>query len=97
MRQMNKQTNSAYKLICYYSSWAWLRRNDAKFVPENVISTDCTHILYAYAGLDPKDLILKSNDRWTDFDNSKFIVNKKLNKLLSNTSLMSCMKNTLPE
>ena len=73
MRQMNKKTNGAYKLVCYYSSWAWLRRNDAKFVPENVLSTDCTHVLYAYAGLDPKDLILKSNDRWTDFDNSKFI------------------------
>jgi chitinase len=65
------QTNKDYKVVCYYSSWAWLRRGDAEFVPENVLSSSCTHVLYAYGGLDPKTLLLKSNDIWTDISNSK--------------------------
>jgi GH18 family chitinase len=82
------QPNKDYKVVCYYSSWAWLRRADAEFVPENVLSSSCTHVLYAYAGLDPKTLLIKSNDIWTDISNSKqktinsFISTLKINKIV---------------
>lgn len=71
IRPRTNAKSKDYHVICYYSSWAWLRKGDAKFVPENVIQSSCTHVLYAYAGLDPKTLLIKSNDIWTDISNSK--------------------------
>ena len=73
IRQRTVQSSRAddkKKIVCYYSSWAWLRRGDAEFVPENAVSSSCTHILYAYAGLDSKTLLIKANDIWTDLSNS---------------------------
>lgn len=60
-----------YKVLCYFSSWSWLRQANARFVPENIIPKTCTHVLYAYAGLDPQDLTLRATDKWTDIYNSK--------------------------
>lgn len=67
------RSDNNYKVVCYFSSWAWLRRGDGQFVPENVIPATCTHVLYAYAGLDPVKLVIKSNDIWTDLSNSNTI------------------------
>lgn len=66
---------SSHKVVCYFSSWAWLRDGDASFIPENIPTDSCTHVLYAYAGLDPINLLLQINDRWTDQDNSKVPLN----------------------
>ena len=63
---LTKEIKDDYKIACYVSSWSWLRTGDAKFVPENFIPETCTHILYAYGGLDPQDLTLRTNDKWTD-------------------------------
>lgn len=67
---INRVRSSKHKVVCYLSSWAWLRRGEGQFVPENVIPATCTHVLYAYAGLDPVNLVTKSNDIWTDLSNS---------------------------
>jgi chitinase len=66
------RSSPEYNIACYFSSWAWLRGGDASFIPENVPVDSCTHLLYAYVGLDPNELVLQRNDRWTDFDNSNF-------------------------
>ena len=58
--------SDAFKVVCYFSSWAWRRSDDYAFVPENVVPSTCTHLVYAYAGLDAEDLVIKSIDTWTD-------------------------------
>lgn len=48
-------TNSAFaasdKIICYYASWAVTRSGNGKFVPEDINPNYCTHINYAFLGL----------------------------------------------
>ncbi|KAI9560101.1 hypothetical protein GHT06_014111 [Daphnia sinensis] len=88
-RQLQK--NNDYKVVCYYSSWAWLRRGDAEFVPENVLSSSCTHVLYAYAGLDPKTLLIKSNDIWTDISNRMYARINSLKQTNPNLKVMLVM------
>ena len=68
---LTTRQDSGLKIVCYYSSWAWLRPGDGAYVPENIPDQTCTHVIYSFAGLDSKNLVLQSNDRWTDTDNSK--------------------------
>ena len=65
------------KVVCYFSSWAWLRKKEGQFVPENVDPNLCTHVIYAFAMLDPTDLVIRSPDPWTDLDNSKLIAHSR--------------------
>lgn len=60
-----------YKIVCYFTSWAFYRKGDAKFVPEHIDSRLCTHIVYAYASLDPDELVMKPFDIWADIENSE--------------------------
>ena len=57
--------------MCYFTSWAFYRKGDAKFVPEHMDSRLCTHIVYAYASLDPEELTVKPFDNWADIENSR--------------------------
>ncbi|PNF16877.1 putative chitinase 10 [Cryptotermes secundus] len=59
-----------YKIVCYFTSWAFYRKGDAKFVPEHIDSRLCTHIVYAYASLDPDELVMKPFDIWADIENN---------------------------
>nr|CAD7438782.1 unnamed protein product [Timema bartmani] len=59
-----------YKVMCYFTNWAWYRKGEGKFVPEHLDSRLCTHIVYAYASLDPNDLVIKPFDPWADIDNN---------------------------
>ncbi|XP_065561191.1 LOW QUALITY PROTEIN: probable chitinase 10 [Artemia franciscana] len=60
------------KLLCYITSWSWTRSGDGSFVPENVDPFLCTHIVYAYAALDPDSLVIRAGDKWTDIDNKMY-------------------------
>lgn len=69
----SKKSKQSDKLVvCYMTSWAFYRRGDGKFVPENIDTRLCTHIVYAYASLSPDDLIAKEFDPWADITNNLY-------------------------
>ncbi|KZC14813.1 putative chitinase 3 [Dufourea novaeangliae] len=61
--------NDEYKVICYFTNWAWYRQEGGKFLPEDVDTDLCTHVLYGFAVLDGSQLTIKSHDPWADVDN----------------------------
>lgn len=60
-----------FKVVCYFTNWAWYRRGIGRYLPENIDHTLCTHIIYGFAVLDYSDLTIKAHDSWADYDNSK--------------------------
>ncbi|XP_078046537.1 putative chitinase 10 [Augochlora pura] len=58
-----------YKIVCYFTNWAWYRRGIGRYLPENIDHTLCTHIVYGFAVLDYSELIIKAHDSWADYDN----------------------------
>lgn len=64
-----------FKVVCYFTNWAWYRQGTGKYLPEDIDYDLCTHIIYGFAVLDYSELIIKAHDSWADFDNSKFIFN----------------------
>ena len=41
-----------YRKVCYYTNWAQYRPGKAKFVPENIPTHLCTHLVYAFATME---------------------------------------------
>ena len=66
------QPEDEYKVVCYFTNWAWYRQGEGKFLPEDIDADLCTHIIYGFAVLDGTSLTIKSHDPWADIDNSKF-------------------------
>ena len=62
-----------YKVVCYFTNWAWYRPGIGKYKPEDIDFKLCTHIVYGFAVLDSNNLVLKTHDSWADIDNSKFL------------------------
>ena len=60
-----------YKVVCYFTNWAWYRPETGKYQPEDIEADLCTHIVYGFAVLDPETLTVKAHDTWADFDNGK--------------------------
>ncbi|XP_059054390.1 probable chitinase 10 [Achroia grisella] len=58
-----------YKVVCYYTNWAWYRQGSGKYTPNDIDSTLCTHIVYAFAALDSAKLVIKPHDMWLDIEN----------------------------
>ena len=61
-----------YKVVCYFTNWAWYRPEGGKYQPRDIKEDLCTHIVYGFAVLDPITLTIKAHDSWADFDNGKF-------------------------
>lgn len=59
------------RVVCYVASWALYRKGDGRFVPENLDSRLCTDVVYAFAGLSPKTMMIQTFDPWADIDNSE--------------------------
>ncbi|XP_069179704.1 chitotriosidase-1 [Procambarus clarkii] len=55
-------------LLCYYASWAHYRQDVAKYTVGNIPVELCTHLVYAFAILDPKTFLAKQHDPWLDND-----------------------------
>lgn len=62
--------DSDYKVVCYFTNWAWYRQGGGKFLPEDIDAKLCTHIVYGFAVLDGSTLTIKSHDSWADLDNN---------------------------
>lgn len=58
-----------YKLVCYFTNWAWYRRGIGKYMPEHIDTDLCTHIVYGFAVLDYSKLTIRTHDSWADIDN----------------------------
>ena len=58
-----------YKIVCYFTNWAWYRQGSGKYRPEDIDPTICTHIVYGFAVLDFSTLLMKPHDSWADIDN----------------------------
>lgn len=58
-----------YKVVCYFTNWAWYRQSNGKFVPEDIDTDLCTHIVYGFAVMDRDNLVIKPHDSWADLDN----------------------------
>jgi GH18 family chitinase len=61
-----------FKVVCYFTNWAWYRQGIGKYLPETIDERLCTHIVYGFAVLDYENLIVKAHDSWADYDNSKY-------------------------
>lgn len=59
-----------FKVVCYFTNWAWYRQGTGKYLPEDIDYDLCTHIIYGFAVLDYSELIIKAHDSWADFDNN---------------------------
>lgn len=61
--------NNDFKVVCYFTNWAWYRQGDGKYTPDDVDHNLCTHIVYGFAVLDRESLTIKTHDSWADIDN----------------------------
>lgn len=61
-----------FKVVCYFTNWASYRQGDAKYTPDDIDISLCTHIIYGFAVLDAETLTIKPYDTWADLDNSKY-------------------------
>ena len=61
--------NTEYKVVCYFTNWAWYRQGGGKYVPEDIDANLCSHIVYGFAVLNRETLTIKPHDSWADFDN----------------------------
>ncbi|XP_029418045.1 chitotriosidase-1 isoform X2 [Nannospalax galili] len=79
------QWGSAAKLVCYFTNWAQYRAGAARFLPRNVDPNLCTHLIYAFAGMNNHQL---SSVEWNDEIlyqelNGLKMINSKLKTLLA--------------
>ncbi len=63
---------SNYKVLCYITNWSFYRVAEGKFVPENIDTKLCTHIVYSFASLDPESLMIREFDPWADIENNLY-------------------------
>nr|XP_032641724.1 chitotriosidase-1-like isoform X3 [Chelonoidis abingdonii] len=46
------QCSSACKLVCYFTNWSQNRPAQGRFLPKDIDPNLCTHLIYAFAGMD---------------------------------------------
>jgi len=53
-------------VVCYVASWAAYRPGNGSFTWDNIDPSLCTHIVYAFAGMDNKTFAIESMDPFLD-------------------------------
>ncbi|KAJ8679940.1 hypothetical protein QAD02_015727 [Eretmocerus hayati] len=62
---VRKPTHNKY-VACYFQSWAIYRNGDGVFQIQDIKPEHCTHLIYAFAGLNESTYEIKSRDKWAD-------------------------------
>lgn len=55
-------------VTCYVSSWATYRTGHGKFSVEDIDPSICTHLIYAFAGLNSTSSTIRSLDPYNDLE-----------------------------
>ncbi|XP_070162006.1 probable chitinase 2 [Polyergus mexicanus] len=55
-------------VACYVASWAAYRPGNGAFSLENLRPEHCTHLIYAFAGINTSDWTIRSLDPWADME-----------------------------
>lgn len=58
-------------LLAYYPNWAASRSGSARFLPEQINPNLCTHLTYAYAKLDEKELVIAAQNPTLDLPSAR--------------------------
>lgn len=58
-----------FKVVCYFTNWAWYRQGGGRYVPEDIDADLCSHIVYGFAVLNRETLTIRPHDSWADTDN----------------------------
>lgn len=72
VKSIRDDAESKYKVLCYITNWSFYRVSEGKFVPENIDTNLCTHIVYSFASLEPESLMIREFDPWADIENNLY-------------------------
>lgn len=79
------KSNQHDKVVtCYFASWAVYRLGNGAFSLENLHAEYCTHLIYAFAGLNASDWTIRSLDPCGDIEkdgNCNFSISLRLSSL----------------
>ncbi|XP_046681145.1 uncharacterized protein LOC124367957 isoform X1 [Homalodisca vitripennis] len=81
---IEKRESSEKRVVCYYTNWSVYRPGTAKYNPQNINPYLCTHLIYAFGGLD-RENGLRPYDKYQDIEQggyAKFTGLKSYNKNL---------------
>lgn len=71
-------TGSSYQLMCYYNNVAKARPGNGRFSPADIDPCLCTHLIYAFAGMQNNKIIPQSVDDLTDYQTLNILKNRNL-------------------
>lgn len=59
---LHSTSASAYKLVCYFTSWSQYRQEPGKFTAESIDPFLCSHLIYAFANISNNKLTIDDKD-----------------------------------
>lgn len=66
-----QERTTSNNVVCYFSNWAVYRDGAGKYVPENIPSQLCSHVVYAFARLDTKTHEIALSDEVLEISHGK--------------------------
>ena len=77
---------NGYKIVCYYGAWAVYRKPPMAFNVTDIDPYACTHLIYAFAGLDATTNKIISLDPLVDIEEGKNLMQFDIIYFISTTS-----------